>query len=105
MEIASPKTLETERLPGLKLQEDLARLNISIPIILITALGDIHMAVKGMKAGAIDFLTKPIRERWEQRVDQAVASGDPRYLETTQAAVNRQGSYEIRRSSTHPGND
>jgi FixJ family two-component response regulator len=52
------------RLPGesgLDLQEDLVRLNIRLPVILITAFGDIPMSVKGMKAGAIDFLTKPIR--------------------------------------------
>jgi FixJ family two-component response regulator len=54
------------RLPGrsgLELQEDLGRLNRSIPIILMTAFGDIPMAVKGMKAGAIDFLIKPIRDQ------------------------------------------
>jgi FixJ family two-component response regulator len=54
------------RLPdmsGLELQEKLARLNISIPIILMTAFGDIPMAVKGMKAGAIDFLIQPIRDQ------------------------------------------
>jgi FixJ family two-component response regulator len=54
------------RLPGrsgLELQEELARLNISIPIILMTAFGDIATAVKGMKAGAIDFLIKPIRHQ------------------------------------------
>lgn len=54
------------RLPdmnGLKLQEYLTRLNISLPIILMTGFGDIPMSVKGMKAGAIDFLTKPIRNQ------------------------------------------
>jgi FixJ family two-component response regulator len=54
------------RLPGtsgLELQESLLRLGISIPIILMTGFGDIPMSVKGMKTGAIDFLTKPIRDQ------------------------------------------
>ena len=54
------------RLPGtsgLELQEYMKQLNIGLPIILMTAFGDIPMSVKGMKAGAIDFLTKPIRDQ------------------------------------------
>jgi len=54
------------RLPGtngLELQEYLTRLNVRIPIILMTGFGDIPMSVKGMKAGAVDFLTKPIRDQ------------------------------------------
>jgi FixJ family two-component response regulator len=48
---------------GLELQDSLARLNISIPVILMTGFCDISVAVKGMKAGAIDFLMKPIRDQ------------------------------------------
>ena len=48
---------------GLELQEHLTRINISMPIILVTGFGDIPMSVKGMKAGAVDFLTKPIRHQ------------------------------------------
>jgi len=48
---------------GLELQERLTRINISMPIILMTGFGDIPMSVKAMKAGAIDFLTKPIRHQ------------------------------------------
>jgi FixJ family two-component response regulator len=54
------------RLPGisgLEFQEYLAHLNVRLPIILMTGFGDIQMCVKGMKAGAIDFLTKPIRDQ------------------------------------------
>jgi FixJ family two-component response regulator len=54
------------RLPGtggLELQEYLPRVNIRMPVILMTGFGDIAMSVKGMKAGAVDFLTKPIREQ------------------------------------------
>lgn len=48
---------------GLELQEYLTRINISMPVILMTGFGDIPMSVKGMKAGAVDFLTKPIRHQ------------------------------------------
>lgn len=48
---------------GLDLQSELAKGNIDIPIIFITGHGDIPMAVRVMKAGALEFLTKPIREQ------------------------------------------
>ena len=48
---------------GLQLQEYLARVNIHMPVILMSGFGDIPMSVRGMKAGAIDFLTKPIRDQ------------------------------------------
>jgi FixJ family two-component response regulator len=54
------------RLPGtggLDFQAQLAKANIEIPIIFITGHGDIPMSVKAMKAGAIEFLTKPLREQ------------------------------------------
>src|SRR5262244_4629254 len=50
------------RLPGLSgldLQQELAKGNAPIPIIFITGYGDIPMTVRAMKAGAIEFLTKP----------------------------------------------
>jgi len=46
---------------GLQLQEELAKRNISLPIIFLTGHGNIPTSVKAMKAGAIDFLTKPVR--------------------------------------------
>jgi FixJ family two-component response regulator len=48
---------------GLELQEYLASINVGLPVILMTAFGDIPMTVRGMKLGAIDFLTKPIRDQ------------------------------------------
>jgi FixJ family two-component response regulator len=54
------------RLPGksgLDFQRDLAAENIRLPIIFITGHGDIPMSVQAMKAGAIEFLTKPIRDQ------------------------------------------
>jgi FixJ family two-component response regulator len=54
------------RLPGisgLDFQRQLAEANIKIPIIFITAHGDIPMTVRAMKAGAVEFLTKPFRDQ------------------------------------------
>jgi FixJ family two-component response regulator len=50
-------------LSGLDLQTRLAETGESIPIIFITGLGDIPMSVRAMKAGAVEFLTKPFREQ------------------------------------------
>ena len=54
------------RLPGLSgldVQAQLAEAEISIPVVFITGHGDIPMTVKAMKAGAVEFLTKPFREQ------------------------------------------
>jgi FixJ family two-component response regulator len=54
------------RLPGmsgLDLQEQLARDGIALPVILMTSYGDVPMSVRGMKAGARDFLEKPVRDQ------------------------------------------
>ena len=48
---------------GLELQRDLAAANRQLPIIFITAHGDIPMTVQAMKGGAIEFLTKPFRDQ------------------------------------------
>src|SRR5215813_6523494 len=50
-------------LSGLDLQKRMAEINIEIPIIFITGRGDIPTSVRAMKAGAVEFLTKPFRER------------------------------------------
>jgi RNA polymerase sigma factor (sigma-70 family) len=54
------------RLPGisgLDFQRQLAGANVLLPVIFITAHGDIPMSVRAMRAGAIDFLTKPFRDQ------------------------------------------
>jgi FixJ family two-component response regulator len=54
------------RLPGqsgLELQRELTQAKVSIPIIFITGHGDIPMSVQALKAGAVDFLTKPFRDQ------------------------------------------
>ena len=54
------------RLPGmsgLAFQKELARLGVALPIIFITGHGDIPMSVRAMKAGAVEFLTKPFHDQ------------------------------------------
>jgi RNA polymerase sigma factor (sigma-70 family) len=50
-------------LSGLDFQRELATRNIRIPIVFVTGHGDIPMSVRAMKAGAIEFLTKPYRDQ------------------------------------------
>jgi len=50
-------------LSGLDLQRELAKAGIAIPIIFVTGHGDIPMSVQAMKAGAVEFLTKPFRDK------------------------------------------
>src|SRR6202007_655603 len=73
-------------LSGLDLQRELAAHGIKIPIIFITGYGDIPMSVRAMKAGAMEFLTKPFR-------DQDLLAAIQQALERDRAA--RQHSREI----------
>ena len=73
------------RLPGvsgLEFQDELAKAGIHIPIMFMTGHGDIPMTVRAMKAGAVDFLTKPFR-------DQDMLDAVTRALERTEAARSR----------------
>jgi FixJ family two-component response regulator len=64
---ADPSCLVLDvRLPqmsGLEFQQKLAELGVRIPIIFITAHGDIPMSVRALKSGAVEFLTKPFRDQ------------------------------------------
>jgi FixJ family two-component response regulator len=51
------------QLSGLDFQRHLAETDVQIPIIFITAHGDIPMSVKALKSGAVEFLTKPFRDQ------------------------------------------
>jgi FixJ family two-component response regulator len=54
------------RLPGmsgLDFQSRLTEVGIELPVILMTGYGDVPMSVRGMKAGAVDFLIKPFRDQ------------------------------------------
>jgi len=67
---------------GLVFQEQDAHRDNPVPIVFITAHGDVWMCAKAMKAGAVDFLTKPLRE---QEVLDAVALGIERDLARRQS--------------------
>jgi FixJ family two-component response regulator len=80
------------RLPGLNgldFQVELAKAGIHIPIIFMTGHGDIPMSVQAMKAGAVDFLTKPFRQQeMLQAVTLALAADQKRRAnEKTVAAL------------------
>ncbi|AEJ02289.1 two component transcriptional regulator, LuxR family [Nitrosomonas sp. Is79A3] len=67
---------------GLQLQEELSRRKIVLPIIFLTGHGDIPMSVKAIKAGAVDFLTKPvIREKLLVCVRASLVEAEKRYDE------------------------
>ena len=72
------------RLPGLSgmdLQRDLVEANSHLPIIFITGHGDIPMSVRAMKAGAVEFLTKPFRDQDLLDAIQQAIERDTRTLE------------------------
>ncbi|MBB3741997.1 DNA-binding response regulator [Rhizobium anhuiense] len=82
------------RLPGqsgLEFQEALARGGRPRSVVLISAHVDVAMAVRAMKAGAIDVLTKPVREQdLLEAVNRALASDSARREEASQTAALRQ---------------
>ena len=73
-------------LSGIELQRELTHSGIQIPIIFITAHGDIPMTVRAMKAGAVEFLTKPFRSRG--------------LLDAVRAAIERDRTAHKERSET-----
>ena len=75
-------------LSGLDLQRELVRLGQPIPIIFISAHGDIPMAVGAMKAGAIEFLAKPFR-------DEDLLDAIRQALESDQAARGRRAELAL----------
>jgi FixJ family two-component response regulator len=81
------------RLPdvsGLEFQRDLAEANIQIPIIFITGHADIPMTVRAMKAGAVEFLTKPFRgQELLDAIQEAIAKDRAAWNDRTQMAALR----------------
>jgi FixJ family two-component response regulator len=78
-------------LSGLELQQRLAAGDLALPIIFITGYGDIPMSVQAMKAGAVEFLTKPFRDQdLLDAVHQALARArDARAQRAERAALRR----------------
>jgi two-component system response regulator FixJ len=67
---------------GLALQEELARRNQNLPVIIMTGHGDVPLAVRAMRAGAIDFLEKPFEQ-------EALVASVKRALQVQFQALNR----------------
>ncbi len=82
------------RLPeinGLDFQASLSKRGIFLPVILMTGYGDIQMSVRGMKAGAVDFLTKPLRHQdLLDAVAAALSRDRERRLEDAEISAIRQ---------------
>jgi FixJ family two-component response regulator len=89
------------RLPGmsgLAFQQELAKAGVSVPIIFVTGHGDVPMSVRAMKAGAVEFLTKPFddqvlldaihaaleRDRARRRDEAGLATLRSRYADLTE---------------------
>jgi len=87
------------RLPGtsgLDFQRELVAANTEIPIIFITGHGDIPMTVQAMKAGAIDFLTKPFRDQdLLDAIHKAIARDRDRRQQRAEVAELRQRYEEL----------
>jgi len=75
------------QLSGLDFQRHLAETGVQIPIIFITAHGDIPMSVKALKSGAVEFLTKPFR--------------DQDLLDAIQQALQRDGAAREQQAEMH----
>jgi FixJ family two-component response regulator len=72
-------------LSGLELQRDLAKANVHIPIIFITGHADVPVTVRAMKAGAVEFLTKPFRaQELLEAIQQAIAKDRVAWSERAQ---------------------
>jgi FixJ family two-component response regulator len=85
------------RLPGvsgLEFQEKLARSGIDVPIIFLSGHGDVPMAVKAMKAGAIEFLSKPFREQDLLDAVQAALETDRKKRSISEQLAQQRARYE-----------
>ena len=79
---------------GLEFQEELARAGIEIPIVFLSGHGDVPMAVKAMKAGAIEFLSKPFREQDLLDAVRAALATDHKKRSRSEQLAQLKGRYE-----------
>jgi RNA polymerase sigma factor (sigma-70 family) len=93
---------------GLALQDELARRGAALPIIFLTARGDIPTTVQAMKAGAADFLTKPVEGKLLlERVQAALARSHEAHNERKRLATLTDREREILRLAIagHPNKE
>ena len=85
------------RLPGLSgldFQSDLAKAGIHLPIVFVTGHGDIPMTVRAMKAGAVEFLTKPFRDQDMLDAVQVALARDRGRLESEKTMAQIRSDFE-----------
>lgn len=85
------------RLPGiggLQFQDDLGKAGFQLPIIFITAHGDIPTSVRAMKAGAVEFLPKPFRDEDLLNAVQIALTQDRRRLEAERKNAETRANYQ-----------
>jgi two-component system response regulator FixJ len=76
---------------GLELQEELVRRKANVPVIVITGHGDVPLAVRAMRAGAMDFVEKPFEsERMLQSVADALEAGQRAQTRASEAKAARE---------------
>jgi FixJ family two-component response regulator len=95
-DVASCLVLDV-RLPGgsgLDFQSELVKANIHVPIIFITGHGDIPMSVQAMKAGAVEFLTKPFRDQELLDAIQVALNRDHTRRQNDEAVSSLRARYE-----------
>jgi FixJ family two-component response regulator len=83
------------RLNGFDLQAELAKSSIGIPIIFLTGHGDVSMSVRAMKAGAVDFLTKPFREQEMLDAVTAALERDQKRCSEERSRSDLQGRFAL----------
>jgi FixJ family two-component response regulator len=86
--------LKMPKVSGLDLQQALARMEDRLPIIFLTGHGDIPASVRAMKAGAVDFLTKPVRREALLRVVENALDLDARARAARSGLRRQQDLYE-----------
>lgn len=75
---------------GLELQEEIVRRDIGLPVIIITGHGDVPLAVRAMKAGAVDFIEKPFDdERMLSSITRAMEIGSKTHSHSAEVKVAR----------------
>ena len=85
------------RLPGLSgldLQQELSQSGKQIPIVFLTGHGDIPMSVRAMKAGAVEFLTKPVKKHTLLAAIQAAVERDRATCQARAASEDLRARYE-----------
>jgi FixJ family two-component response regulator len=82
-------------LSGLDLQQELAKANVDLPVIFVTGHADIPMTVRAMKAGAVEFLTKPFHDQELLEAVQRAISKHRQILDQRTSMRVLQSRYEL----------